>query len=149
MSPKRRKIQKVLTLREKALDQRAVELARSKEQLEQAKREHSLESERMLAAARRRHELSSGRVDVGSWIESEQWIRQRQAELSRADGRVVEAEATVNEAFHGVVSAQIDKRRIELLDQHLADGELRRENVIEQRLTDELARRRRLPGDED
>lgn len=149
MSPKRRKIQKVLSLREKALDQRALELAQSRETLEQAKREHVLESERLLAAATRRRELSSGRVDIGSWIESEQWLRQRQQDLYRADGRVAEANATVCDALQGVVAAQVDKRRIELLDQHLADGELRRENVIEQRLTDELARRRRPRNDED
>lgn len=148
MSPKRRKIKKVLSLREKALDQRALELAQSREVLDQAKRDHLLESERMLAAATRRRELSSGRVDIGSWIESEQWLRQRQQDLCRADGRVTQANATVSDALQGVVVAQIDKRRIELLDQHLADGELRRENVIEQRLTDELARRR-TPSDED
>lgn len=149
MSPKRRKIQKVLSLREKALDQRALELAQSRDSLEQAKRQHSLESERLVAAATRRRELSSGRVDIGSWIESEQWIRQRQLDLCRADCRVAQANATVSGALQGVVAAQIDKRRIELLDQHLAEGEVRRENAVEQRLTDEHARRRRTPDDED
>lgn len=133
----------MLELREQTLDERALQLERSKAELEKARQQHSLESERLLAAARRRNALADGRTDVASWAEAEQWLTQRQAELRRANAGVTNAEATVNEALQGVVDARIDKRRIELLDQHLAQAELRKENQQEQRLTDELARRRR------
>jgi flagellar export protein FliJ len=143
MSPKRQKIKKVLDLKDQALEKRALELSQSKTTLQGAIDEHSLESERLLVAEKHRQELTAGLIDVGSWIEAEQWLAHRRTELGRADGRVAAAEAQVKAAFTGVVEARIDKKRIELLDERLAQGEVTRENRIEQRLTDELALRAR------
>lgn len=142
MSPKRKKIQRVLSLREKKLDQRAIELEQSKSRLKTAKQEHSLESERLIEAAKRRAELADGRTDVGTWIEADQWLSQKQSDLRRADIRVAAAEASIQTALQNVVDARIDKRRIEILDEHLASGEARKVDKLEQRLTDEIARRR-------
>lgn len=143
MSSKRQKIKRVLDLREQTLEKRAAELTQSKFQLQDALDEHSRESERLMVAERLRETLMTGPIDVNSWIEAEQWLAHRKTELGRADGRVASAEATVQTAWHGVVEARMDKKRIELLEERLATGELRRENLVEQRLTDEFARRKR------
>lgn len=148
MRTKRRKLKKVLDLREQALEKRALELAQSKSQLQEALDEHTRESERLLVAEKRREQLAAGRIDVGSWIESEQWLAQRKTDLGRANGRVASAEATVQDAWHGVVDARIDKKRIELLDARLATDEIQRENRLELRLSDELAQRNRKRGDD-
>jgi flagellar export protein FliJ len=143
MSSKRRKLQKVLDLREQALGKRALELTQSKAQLKDALDEHSLESERLLVAEKQREKLTVGPIDVGSWIEAEQWLAQKKTDLGRAHGRVTAAEVTVQHAWDGVVEARIDKKRIELLDQRLATTETRLENRLEQRLTDEFAQRQK------
>ncbi len=148
MTSKRQKLKKVLDLREQALDKRAQELLHSKAKLVDALDAHSRESERLLVAETHREQLTAGPIDVGSWIEAEQWLAQKKTDLGRANGRVVAAEATVQEAWHGVVEARIDKKRIELLDARLTTGENQRENRLEQRLSDELAQRtRKSDGD--
>ena len=148
MTSKRQKLKKVLDLREQALDKRAQELVHSKAQLVDALDAHSRESERLLVAETHREQLTAGPIDVGSWIEAEQWLAQKKTDLGRANGRVAAAEATVQEAWHGVVEARIDKKRIELLDARLTTGENQRENRLEQRLSDELAQRtRKSDGD--
>ena len=145
MSPKRRKLKKVLDLRDQALERRAFELTQSKSLLDEAMDEHSRESERLLMAEKHREQLTSGAIDVGSWIEAEQWLAHRKTELGRANGRVAAAEANVQQARDEVVEARIDKKRIELLDARLATGETRQANRAEQRLSDELAQRNRRP----
>lgn len=148
MSPRRRKIKQVLDLREQALEKRAHELAKSRSQLKDALDEHVRESERLLVAEKFREKLAEGPIDVNSWIEAEQWLAHRKTELGRADGRVASAEATVQTAWHGVVEARMDKKRIELLDERLASSELKQENRVEQKLSDELAQRNRKAEDD-
>jgi flagellar export protein FliJ len=141
MNTKRRKLKRVIDLREEALAKRAQELKQSKLYLEDARDAHSRESERLLVAEKRRAELTNGPVEVSSWIDAEQWLMQKKSDLGRANGRVAEAETTVQLAWHSVVEARIDKKRVELLDERLSTGEIRRENRLEQRLLDELAQR--------
>lgn len=143
MNGKRRKIKKVLGLREQALDKRARELVLAKSQLVEAVDEHTRESERLLLAQHEREKLASGSIDVGSWVEAEQWLAQKRNDVGRACCRVNAAEETVQHAWHGVVEARIDKKRIELLDTRLAATALKTENRQEQRLADELAQRGR------
>jgi len=146
MNQKRRKIKKVLDLREQALEQRALELTQSKSVLSDAQDEHTRESERLQIAQEHRVKLTSGAIDVNSWIEAEQWLAQRRMDLGRADGRVLAAEAGVQQAWQEVVDARIDKKRIELLEARLATGEAEQINRLEQRLSDELAQRHRKPN---
>jgi flagellar export protein FliJ len=141
MNTKRRKLRRVIDLREEALARRAQELKQSKLHLEDALDAHSRESERLLVAEKHRAKLTNGPVDVSSWMEAEQWLVQKKSDLGRANGRVAAAETTVQLAWHGVVEARIDKKRIELLDERLSTGEIQRENRLEQRLSDELAQR--------
>jgi flagellar export protein FliJ len=143
MTSKRKKIQKVLELRDETLSKRAVALADSRVKLKQAMDEAERESERLQVAAQQREELTSSVFDVGSWLEAEQWLAHRKRALGAASGQVVSAEAVVKDDFGRVIAARIDKKRIELLNGRLADEQVRRELRVEQKLSDEFGQRRR------
>ncbi|MGC4064324.1 MAG: flagellar FliJ family protein [Polyangiaceae bacterium] len=149
MNSKRKKIQKVLELREQALEKSAGALARSREKLAQAKTAAEKESERLLVASEHRAQLATQVTDVGAWIEAEQWLAYRRGALGRATGQVYSAEAAVQESLQKVVVARMDKKKIELLDERLAEEQLRRELRVEQKLSDEFGQRRRPDTDEE
>jgi flagellar export protein FliJ len=144
MTNKRKKIQKVLELREQTLGKRAGALVQSRTKLMHAVDEAERESQKLAAAAEHRASLAGSVTDVGSWLEAEQWLAHRRNALGRATGKVVKAEAVVQEDFKRVVTARIDKKKIEILDERLAESELRGEMRSEQKLSDEFAQRRRL-----
>jgi flagellar export protein FliJ len=149
MNSKRKKIQKVLEIREQALEKSAGVLAKSREKLEQAKVVAEKESERLLVASEHREQLAMRVTDVGSWLEAEQWLAYRRGILGRATGQVYSAEAAVQESLQRVVVARMDKKKIELLDERLAEEQLRRELRVEQKLSDEFGQRRRNDADEE
>jgi flagellar export protein FliJ len=143
MTTKRKKIQMVLELREQALEKRAGVLAQSRTNLKHAVDEAERESQRLRFAAEHREQLASSVTDVNSWIEAEQWLAHRRNALGRATGKVVKAEAVVQDDFKKVVAARIDKKKIELLDERLAEAQVRSELRTEQKLSDEFGQRRR------
>jgi flagellar export protein FliJ len=143
MNSKREKIQRVLELREKALEKRAGVLAKSRTKLQEAVNEAERESERLMLAAQHRATLTNTISDVGAWVEAEQWLAHRRNVLGRATGNVVKAEAIVAEDFQRVVTARIDKKKIELLDGRIVEAQTRSELRTEQKQSDEFAQRRR------
>lgn len=149
MTSKRKKVQKVLELREEALAKRAGILASSQAKLQAAKEEAERESERLIEAARYREQLSCGVVDVGAWLEAEQWLAHRRKALGAASGLVASAEVVVKDDMGRVIAARIDKKRIELLDGRLAESQMRQELRSEQKLADEFAQRRREDARDD
>jgi flagellar biosynthesis chaperone FliJ len=102
MKSKRQRLKRVLDLREQALEKRARALAQSESQLKLARDERVHESEQLQVAEKYREDLTSGLIDVGSWVEAEQWLAQKKKDLGRASGRVAEAETSVQHALHGV-----------------------------------------------
>jgi flagellar export protein FliJ len=143
MTSKRKKIQKVLELREQALEKRAGALVQSRTKLQHAVDEAERESQRLLLAAEHRATLTNAVTDVGSWLDAEQWLAHRRNVLGRATGKVVSAEAVVAEDFKRVVAARIDKKKLEILDGRMAEEQLRAELRTEQKLSDEFGQRRR------
>jgi len=139
---KRQKIQRVIEYREDVLSQRAGVLTDSQQKLEQQLREAEAEATRLTEAANHRSDLTGHeRVDVGSWLEAELWLRSRRAALELAERRVQDAEESVDQARQQVLVARMDVRRVELLDERLKDSQLRLDERLEQRLTDECALR--------
>jgi flagellar FliJ protein len=149
MTTKRKKVQKVLELREQALERQASVLAQSRSKLRNAQAEAERESERLMHAAQQRAELAKAVADVGRWQEAEQWLAHRRRALGQATGVVAHAEAQVADNVKKVVAARIDKKKIELLDERLAEEQLRRELRAEQKLSDEFGQRRREDGGKD
>ncbi len=139
---KRQKIQRVIEYREDVLSQRAGALTDSQQKLDEQLREADDEAARLAAAADHRNDLClHERVDVGSWLEAELWLRSRRAALELAEQRVQDAEQSVDQARHQVLLARMDVRRVELLDERLKESEVRLDERLEQRLTDECALR--------
>lgn len=143
MTTRRKKLQRVLEVREQALEKQATALAQSRTQLQHAVTEVERESERLIEAAQHRSQLASEISNVSSWIEAEQWLQHRRTLLGKAHSRVISAEAVVQEGVKRVVAARIDKKKIEVLDERLAVDQLRVELRSEQKLSDEFGLRRR------
>lgn len=146
MTSKRKKIKKVLELREQTLEKRAGALVQSRTKLQLAVDEAERESERLMLAAQHRATLTNAVANVGSWVEAEQWLAHRRNVLGRAAGKVVSAEAVVEKDFKRVVAARIDKKKLELLDGRMAEAQFRGELRSEQKQSDEFGLRRR-PGE--
>ena len=144
MSPRRTRIAKVITLREKALDQRVAKLsdqraaeARALSAEEQKKQEVELASESRLKMAE-----DGGAVTAGSWIEANEWLVSRQKQLEHARLEAARAQLETKKAQGAVMTARSDLKKVELLSGRIEQQERSDANVAERRLEDELSQMR-------
>ncbi len=74
MTPRRKKVQKVLEIREQTLHERAGVLVQAHEGRNLAE-SHALDAEtHLVAATEYRRSLTAHSVNVASWIDAEQWL---------------------------------------------------------------------------
>lgn len=140
MSPRRNRIEKVITLREKALDERVAKLsdqravearALSAEELKKQELEQASESRMKLAA-------ESEAVTAGSWIEANEWLASRQKQLEQARIATARAQQETKQAQGAVMLARSDLKKVELLSERIQQQEASEAQVLERRLEDEL-----------
>src|SRR3954468_20092297 len=117
MSPRRTRIEKVVTLREKELDKRVQQLAgqraaeaRALSAEEQKKQELEQASESRLKLAEEGEALSAM-----TWIEANEWLASRRRQLERARVDAARAQAATQKAQGEVLTARIDLKKVELL----------------------------------
>ncbi len=141
MSPRRSRIEKVITLREKALDERVAKLsdqraaeARALSAEEQKKQELEQASE-----SRMRLAAESGAVTAGSWIEANEWLHSRQKQLEQARVATARAQQETKQAQGAVMLARSDLKKVELLSERIQKQEASEAQVQERRLEDELS----------
>jgi flagellar export protein FliJ len=144
MSPRRRKVQRVLEVREQDLNEKATILVQVHQGHDLAQDRAANAAGQLAEAADYRQQLAHGQVNVASWIEAEQWLAQRNSEHESAQTQLANCKVQLTQAHHQVVQARVGVKSIELLDRRLAVGEMRTQMRIEQRLTDEHAQRRYL-----
>jgi flagellar export protein FliJ len=151
MSPRRNRIEKVITLREKELDKRVAKLgeqraaeARALSEEERKKLELEQASESRLKLAEEGEALSAT-----AWIEANEWLstRQKQAEKARLDA--ARAQLETRKAQGEVMVARSDLKKVELLSERIQKQEESEAQRQERRLEDELSslRFRRLEND--
>lgn len=142
MTLRRKKMKKVLEIRERTLQERAVMLSQAHEGRAAAQEQASSAVTHLQQAAEYRQQIASGAVDIASWIDAEQWLIQRSRQNNVAQTHLQGAEAQVAQAFDEVIEARSNVKRIELLDRRLADQEARQLDRLDQKASDEHAQRK-------
>lgn len=141
MSPRRKRIEKVVGLREKELDKRVQELAgtraaeaRAMSDEERKRRELELASESRLKMAEHGGELSAM-----SWIEANEWLNNRRLHLEKARVQAAQAQLETRRAQTAVMAARTDLKKVELLSERLQKQETTTAERALRRMEDELS----------
>lgn len=140
MSPRRTRIEKVVTIREKELDQRVARLA---EQRAAEARALSLEEQKKLEleqASESRLKLAEEgeALSASSWIEANEWLQSRQKHVDHARVETAKAQLETRKAQGAVMTARSDLKKVELLSERIAKQEESEAQMLERRLEDEL-----------
>jgi flagellar biosynthesis chaperone FliJ len=140
MSPRRNRIEKVITLREKALDQRVAKLSDQRQAEARAlSAEEQKQQELQLASESRLKLTEDGdALTAGSWIEANEWLVSRQKQLDQARLEAARAQLETKKAQGAVMTARSDLKKVELLSDRIAQQEQSAAEVLERRLEDEL-----------
>jgi flagellar export protein FliJ len=144
MSPRRTRIEKVITLREKELDKRVAKLAGNRaaeakalSAEEQKKLEVEQASESRLKLAEEGEALSAS-----AWIEANEWLQKQQRQHEQARLEAAKAQIETRKAQGEVLSARSDLKKVELLSQRIQQQEETEAQRVERRLEDELSSQR-------
>lgn len=149
MSPRRARIEKVITLREKALDERVAQLsdtraaearARSAEERKRVELEQASESRMKLA--------EEGALPVSSWVEANEWLQSRQKQVEHARVEAAKAQLETRKAQGAVMTARSDLKKVELLSERIQKQEDSEAQLLERRLEDELTSMRFRRGED-
>lgn len=140
MSPRRTRIEKVVTLREKELDKRVAQLS---EQRVAEQRAATLEEQKKLEvqeASESRLRLTEGEaLSAMSWIEANEWLHSRQRGLEKAKLDTARAQVETRKAQGAVMTARSDLKKVELLSERIQHQEEAEAQKAERRLEDELS----------
>jgi len=124
MSVRQKRVQKILEIRERRLNQSATQLTRARELAEQAERVLAEQKRRTEEALRERNELAQREVSAGDWIDSEAWrMRMGNQELVLGE-RAARAQVVVHRASEQVRVARTDVKKLETLRENLLQTEL-------------------------
>ena len=141
MSPRRTRIEKVVTLREKELDKRVQQLAGSRaaearalSAEEQKKLDLEKASETRLKLAEEGEALSAN-----NWIEANEWLANRRLHLEKARVDAERAQVETRKAQGAVMVARTDLKKVELLSERIQKQEDSTALRVERRLEDELS----------
>jgi flagellar biosynthesis chaperone FliJ len=141
MSPRRTRIEKVVTLREKELDKRVQQLAGTRaaeaqalSAEEQKKLELEKASEMRLKLAEEGEALSAK-----NWVEANEWLANRRLHLEKARGDAERAQVATQKAQGAVLLARTDLKKVELLSERIQKQENDTAQRVERRLEDELS----------
>ena len=144
MTPRRKKVQKVLEIREQDLNAKAGVLTQAHKDRNVAASQALDTATHLATATEYRKSLTFQPIDVLSWIDAEQWLARKIDQNTRAQMNLENAELLVMHAHKNVVEAHSDVKRMELLDKRLANGEAKQQSRFEQTSNDDHARRRYL-----
>jgi flagellar export protein FliJ len=141
MSPRQRRIQRILDHRQKELDERAGVLAAVRAKETAAVREADAADARAREAADARRKLALTGADVLSFLEAEEWLVSTARRAERAWALVVGVRREVEKAQAVVVQARTKLKQAEQLAARVALGERRLADRRERRRDDETAAR--------
>ena len=141
MTPRRRRIQKILEHRQKELDDRAVVLtaARAKEAVVVREAEAADETARAAADAKRK--LGEKGAGILDFVEAEEWLRTTARRAERAWVVVARIRTEVSAAQTEVVAARTKLKQAEQLGARVDLVERRQADKKERRRDDEAAAR--------
>lgn len=140
MSPRRARIDKVVTLREKELDKRVAQLGETRAAEQRALTLEEQKKAELEDASRSRLKLTEeGALSASHWIEANEWLASRQKRLEQAKLDAARAALETRKAQGAVLSARADLKKVELLSQRISVQEAGEAQKAERRLEDELS----------
>jgi len=146
MTNKQKRIQKVIVHREKALDQRVVELGKARAETERA--ESALEAERakLARAAAEREAMSDKTMSAREWREANEWLASRALSHQAVTRELVQATERMEESQSNVLVARRELKGVELVEERMKTEERRAEDRADQKLSDAYAQSSVLRG---
>lgn len=150
MSPRRARIGKVITLREKALDERVAQLSDTRAAEARALSAEERKRQELEAASESRLKLAEERaaLSASSWIEANEWLQSRQRQVEQARVEAAKAQLETRKAQGAVMTARADLKKVELLSERIQKQENSEAQVLERRLEDELTSMRFRRGED-
>jgi flagellar export protein FliJ len=145
MTSRRKRVQKVLALRQEQLELRVRALNSAQAALAAATQTLHDERARLELAVAHRGALSERAAEIASWRDADAWIATRAQACELARRTVLKAEAAVERARQLVVAANRNVQRIQALAQRLDVQARAAADRSERLLEDELASRRFEP----
>jgi flagellar export protein FliJ len=141
MSPRRNRIEKVVTLREKELDKRLQQLAGTRAAEAKALSAEERKKEELEQASEMRLKLAEEGAAIAamSWIEANEWLANRRMQHEKARSEVVHAQIETRKAQGAVQNARTDLKKVELLSGRIQKQEQVQAERVERRLEDELS----------
>lgn len=139
MSPRRARIGKVITLREKALDERVAQLSDTRAAEAKALSAEEIRRRELEEASESRLKLAEeAALSASSWIEANEWLQSRQRQVEQARVEAAKAQLETRKAQGAVMTARADLKKVELLSERIQKQEESEAQVLERRLEDEL-----------
>lgn len=140
MSPRRTRIEKVVTLREKELDKRVAQLSEQRAAEQRALTAEEQKKLEMEEASESRMRLTGGEaLSASSWIEANEWLQSRQKRHEQARVETARAQVETRKAQGAVMTARTDLKKVELLSERIQHQEEQEQLKAERRLEDELS----------
>lgn len=140
MSPRRNRIGKVITLREKELDSRVAKLADTRAAEARALTLEEQKRQELAQASESRLKLAAEgeALPAASWIEANEWLQSRQKHVEQARSEAAKAQLETRKAQGAVMTARSDLKKVELLSERIQKQEDAEAQLVERRLEDEL-----------
>jgi len=140
MSPRRTRIEKVVTLREKELDKKVAQLSEQRAAEQRALSTEEQQKLELEAASESRMRLTEGEaLRASSWIEANEWLHSRQKRHEQARLETARAQVETRKAQGAVMTARTDLKKVELLSERIQHQEDAEAQKAERRLEDELS----------
>jgi flagellar export protein FliJ len=139
MTKRQKRVQKILEIREKHLDQSANQLTRARQLAEQAERALEEQQRRTQEAIKEREEMAQRPVTAHEWIDSESW-RMRLGNQERVlSEKAARAQVVVQQAHEEMLVARTEVKKIETWKDNLIQSELQASERKDRRTEDEFA----------
>ncbi|HET9934264.1 MAG TPA: flagellar export protein FliJ [Polyangiaceae bacterium] len=139
MSQRKKRLKKLIELREHEVEQRLIRLAEQRAGEERAKQALMQQVELERSAAERRLSAISRAFDVNSLNQETDWLVTCGRRRELAEREMVRARRAVTDAQNQVLKAKNELKKIELLAERVEAEEKVRLERTEQRFSDELA----------
>jgi flagellar export protein FliJ len=141
MSPRRNRIEKVVTLREKELDKKVQQLAGTRAAEARALTEQERKKQELEQASESRLKLANadGALPATNWIEANEWLQSRARDHEKARVDAAKAQLETRKAQGAVMVARADLKKVELLSERIQKQEETEAQKVERRLEDELS----------
>jgi flagellar export protein FliJ len=139
MSQRKKRLKKLIELRENEVEQRLVRLAEQRASEDRAQKALLLQVEEEKKAEERRLTAISTAFDVKSLNQENDWLVTCGRRRELAEREVVKARRAVADAQNQVLKAKNELKKIELLAQRVEAEDKVRAERTEQRFSDELA----------